>query len=50
MQSFLFLTRLPFHVYRFGADQQKWSSIRGALRKGLVEDGDVCIVVERMRS
>eukprot|EP00967_Tisochrysis_lutea_P017648 scaffold19998_cov16-Tisochrysis_lutea.AAC.1 len=36
--------------YRYGADKQKWSSIRGALKKGDVKDGEVSLVVERRRT
>eukprot|EP00983_Pelagomonas_calceolata_P052228 1142755-Pelagomonas_calceolata.AAC.2 len=38
------------NVPLYGADKQKWSSIRGALKKGDVKDGEVSLVVERRRT
>uniref|UniRef100_A0A7S3RAD1 Uncharacterized protein n=1 Tax=Dunaliella tertiolecta TaxID=3047 RepID=A0A7S3RAD1_DUNTE len=38
------------HIVLYGADKQKWSSIRGALKKGDVKDGEVSLVVERRRT
>ena len=34
-------------IILFGADGQKWASISAALRKGLYEDGNVTVVLER---
>ena len=34
-------------IVMFGADGQRWPVVSGALREGLVADGDVTLVLER---
>jgi hypothetical protein len=34
----------------YGADGQGWNSVSGALRKGIVRDGEVTLVLERRLS
>ena len=41
------VVRLVLQQVVYGADQQSWGSIRGALRKGGAKDGPVTLVLER---
>jgi hypothetical protein len=38
------------HIVVYGADRQSWNSVCGALHKGLARDGDVTLVLERVRA
>jgi hypothetical protein len=35
------------HIVLYGADNQSWASVSGALRKGEAKDGEVTLILER---
>ena len=44
------LTGSERRVVLFGADGQSWPKVQGALRSGLIADGDVELVLERQQT